>query len=100
MKELFERIIACSTRDSATDDQYLQYIVEEVGEVATCLAVKAGLKDKILTEPTESECCDVIISTLGLLLRNPEWDLDKVVAQMSKKVERWENRLNTKKVSQ
>ena len=96
MKELFDRIAKASKLDDATDSDMVLYIAEEVGEVSTCLAVGKGLKDKILSEPTESELCDVLISSLGLLLRNNEWGYDEVVAQMSKKLERWESRLNKK----
>ncbi len=96
MKELFKRIKIAGKLDKATNDQCLHYITEEVGEVATCLAVEAGLKNRVLKESKESELCDVIISSLGLLLRDEEWDYDKVVNQMSKKLERWENRLNIK----
>lgn len=95
MKELFERIKSCALRDKAkTQADFYMYAVEEMGEIATCIAVGEGNKDRVLVEPTESECCDAIISILGLIARNPNWDYNKVVATISAKLPKWESRVN------
>jgi NTP pyrophosphatase (non-canonical NTP hydrolase) len=95
MKDLFDRIKIASSNDSAADSQsMMMYIIEEVGEIATCIAVEEGLKDRTLKEPKESECCDVLISVLGLIARNKDWDYDKIIEAMSKKLPKWEKRVN------
>lgn len=95
MKELFERIKVCASKDSAkTQADFYMYAVEEMGEIATCISVGEGNKNRTLTEPTESECCDAILSILGLIARNPEWDYNKVIETMGAKLPKWESRVN------
>ena len=94
MKNLFDRIKIASQHDKAVDAQsMLLYVTEELGEVATCIAVEEGLKDRVLKEPKESELCDIIISAAGLILRNPEWDYDRIVQTMGQKLPKWESRV-------
>lgn len=92
-EKLIDRIKICTDQDPASDNERLLYIVEEVGEVATCLAVNSGFKNKVLKESTEEECCDVVITALGLLLRNEDWDSERVLKTISKKLEKWEKRV-------
>lgn len=93
IEPLIDRIRRCSDLDKSSDDQILLFIAEEVGEVATCLAVKNGLKKRELKEPVESECCDIIINCVALILRNEKWDSEKILKTMSKKLEKWEKRV-------
>lgn len=91
MRELFERIIAVAKADAAVNDaEMLLYLTEEVGEVATCIAVNSGLKRRKLDEPVESELADVLISTLGMLGRKVNYET--IIAMMEKKLPKWERR--------
>ena len=90
MKQLIERIKECARYDRGTDSDMFAYLAEEVGEVATCLSVKNGLKKRELKEPMESELCDVINAAIGLILRNPEWDYSKILETMGQKLTKWE----------
>lgn len=92
MKDLFERVKKCSQKEKGSNIDILSYIMEEVGEVATCLAVEKGLKNRDLDESTPEECVDVIISTLGLLVRY-NMDYDTFSQYLSKKLNKWEARV-------
>lgn len=94
METLVKKIKKCLKKDKASIPEYLAYLVEEVGEVATCISVKSNLKNKKLTEEIEHECCDIIVVALALIFKaNPNWTLEDVVSYMSKKTDRWESRL-------
>jgi NTP pyrophosphatase (non-canonical NTP hydrolase) len=94
MRCLYERIQLCAKHDRADSAaKMMMYIVEEVGEISTCISVEEGMKDRKLTEPKESEACDVIISTLGLIAKNPEWNFDKVLETIGAKLPKWESRV-------
>lgn len=94
MKALFKRIQACAAKDKAkTQADFYMYAVEEMGEIATCISVGEGNKDRVLVEPTESECCDAILSLLGLIARNKDWDYAKVIDAMNHKLPKWESRV-------
>lgn len=94
MRKLFERIQKCAQHDRAKDaPAFLLYATEELGEIATCIAVEEGLKDRVLKEPKESEACDAILSLIGLIARNPDWDFDKIIETMNHKLPKWESRV-------
>ena len=93
MKELFARIQAASRSDKAANaEQMFLYLSEEVGEVATCISVDVGLKSRPLDEPMESELCDVLIATMGMLARSHGYDY--MIETMSNKLQKWERRVS------
>lgn len=83
-----------------TDDKalLLSSLVEEVGEVATALAVERGHKYKVLTESIEDECVDVIISALAIIFTNRNYSQEKVVEVMTNKVHKWQSNLKIKNI--
>jgi len=94
METLLEEIRDCVRKDKATLSDYLGYIGEEFGEVCTCVSVKKKLKNKDLREKLEQEGCDVIISTLAIMMKNnPDWTWKDIKAYMNKKIKRWGGRL-------
>ncbi len=93
-EEIYARAQQCSEGDIADNSRMLVYIVEEVGEVALALAVEDGLKDRELKETTPEECCDLLNSTLGLIARYG-WTADDILAYQSKKLQKWEKRIDS-----
>lgn len=88
-----KKLRECLKYDRGEEMDYLSYLTEEVGEVATCLAVKKGLKNKVPKETTEQECCDVIVTALALAYKsNPKWKWSDVTAYLEKKIDRWHKR--------
>lgn len=68
------------------------YLVEEVGEVATCIAVEHGLKNKNPKETTSQECVDVIISALGLFFASGG-TMEQLEEYLPYKAKRWKKRV-------
>lgn len=95
-EQIFDRIKKCASLDKANNDGILSYIVEEVGEVATCLAVENGLKNRTLKETTQQECVDVLISTIGLMTRY-NIDYEFLQKYMELKLKKWEKRVGSTK---
>jgi hypothetical protein len=80
--------IAALAEDSVVDRYYA--LVEEVGELALCLHVANGTKERELTEPATSECADIIVCALAVyafLGGKPE-DLQSII---DKKVNKWQH---------
>lgn len=96
MKDAFEKIQSLVKRDKAGRLGFLAYIMEEVGEVTRCILEEKGLKNKRTTESVLSECADVVNSTLGLYIKLGG-TYEQLLGDMSKKLNRWESRLDKKK---
>jgi len=95
-KELFQQVEGLTKRDKAGKLGFLGYLVEEVGEVTRCILEEKGLKNKRTTESVLSECADIMNSALGLYIKLGG-NYDELVNNMSKKLNRWESRLERKK---
>lgn len=94
--EVFEKIQRCSKKDPAKNNaEAFLYVAEEFGEVAACISNEIGLKNKNLKETTAEECCDLIVSSISLLIKQG-WSEEQMTEYMDKKTTRWESRLLSK----
>lgn len=70
---------------------FFLYLQEEVGEVAECIEVEMGMKQRELKESLEDECVDVVIAALGNYF-NAGGSLDNLFNVMKKKSKKWLDR--------
>lgn len=89
MKKLLKKIEHLSHFDE-TDD-LVKSLLEELGETSTAILVEDGKKERVLDEPSSSECVDVVICALALYFKRggKRHDLQYV---MEMKLDKWENR--------
>lgn len=92
------RIIDASKKDIVAGNKaaFLLYLQEEVGEVAECIEVEMGMKNRKTKESLEDECVDVVIAALGNYF-NAGGDLDNLFDVMKKKSKKWLDRTNSNK---
>lgn len=69
-----------------------QHLIEEVGEVGTCLNVETT-KRKVLKEPLKNECVDVINCALELFFMSGG-TIEELYEISKEKQKKWENNLN------
>ncbi len=95
MNEFFQRIKDLTDLSYAKGDDVEKVMLstgEEFGEVATCVAVDLGHKNKILEEPTTNECVDLAICALSIFFLSGG-KLEDIVAIGNKKLTKWEEQL-------
>lgn len=77
--------------EKLTEQDLLGFLVEEVGEVAVAINVGRGVKKRKLTEPTGSECADVIINALAIMALN-HYDDEDVEKAIKAKLVKWQKK--------
>lgn len=94
MKGLLSRINEARKKDKArfNNPTFFLYLIEEVGEVSSCLANAEGIKNKKLKESAREEMCDVLITAIAMYFQ-VGGDEKHLEEYMEKKLQRWEKRL-------
>lgn len=94
MNEIISTLKEIVKRDPGSKLDYLAYLTEEVGEVATAIAVDNGTKNKKLKESVEQECCDVIVTAIATILKfNSDWTWKEIKDYIEQKANRWSSRV-------
>lgn len=75
---------------------FLLYLQEEVGEVAECIEVEMGMKNRNVKESLEDECVDVVVAALGNYF-NAGGDMDNLCEVLKKKSKKWLDRTEKRK---
>lgn len=84
------RIMEAAKNDVVAGNKaaFLLYLQEEVGEMAECIEVEMGMKNRTLKESLEDECVDVVVAALGNYF-NAGGDLDNLFKVMRRKSKKW-----------
>ena len=87
--ELIEQIVSIEVLKGKTRADHLLSLMEEVGELATAVAVESGVKkNKKLDEPSHSESVDVLICALALYFAS-NGSIEDLGVLIERKLDKW-----------
>lgn len=91
MKSIVKGIAKLLKEEELTEQDLLGFLVEEVGEVAVAVNVGRGVKKRKLSEPTSSECADVILNALAIMIHN-HYDHEDIERALQTKLAKWQKK--------